>query len=289
VVYFGTNYPAPYGWTGGSILRYDWLTASLLGIALLRRERPASGGALLAIAALLRLFPALLLAGIALAGVGRWLRERRLSLSREERRAALGAAAAGLAFTGLSLAVSGPTSWSEFATNARTHLATPLANHVGLRTVLSHDPAMRSAEARDPALPDPMQPWKQARRERFASQALFFWVLVAGFGALVARAAAGAPGWVGAVLGVAWLPVASELTGYYWCVLAALALLGVRHPAMGPAVCALAAGGWAVGSLWHWTDEIHVWLSVLTVSFSVFTVLLVTPRRAAGGADSNRS
>src|SRR5262249_35320452 len=39
-VYFGTNYLSPYNWTGGAILRQDWLAASVLGVALLRRERP---------------------------------------------------------------------------------------------------------------------------------------------------------------------------------------------------------------------------------------------------------
>lgn len=278
VIYFGTNYAAPYGWTGGSILRYDWLAASLLGLALLRRGWPASGGVLLTLAVLLRLFPVFLLAGIALASGGRWLKERRPSLNGEERRIALGVA--------LTLAIAlpvcawlvGPESGAEFVRNSRTHLSTPLANHVGLRTVLSHDADHRSAVAHDPQLADPMGPWKEARRTRFASQQLFFWALVLGFGALVARAGAGAPAWVGAVLGVAWIPVAAELTGYYWSVLAALALLGGRHPVLLPGLCALSALGWAVASVWHWTDEIHVWLSVLTVAFCVFTVLLATPR-----------
>ena len=277
-IYFGTNYAAPYGWTGGSLLRYDWLAASVIGICLLRRDRPASGGALLMLASLLRLFPALILVGAALGIGGRWLAERRLSLSGFEKRAALGAISAGLILLPLSGWLAGPDSWSEFVRNSRVHLSTPLANHVGLRTVLSYDPAQRSAIARDPDLADPMAPWKQARRERFQSHAALFWVLAIGFGVLIARAAARQPTWVGAALGVAWIPVAVELTGYYWAVLAALALLSVRHAAMAAALCALSAASWAVASVWHWTDEIHVWLSVLGVAFSVFTVLLLTPR-----------
>lgn len=286
-IYFGTNYAAPYGWTGGSLLRYDWLAATGIGICLLRVDRPATGGALLALAALLRLFPALVLAGVALGVGGRWISTRRVSLTRFERRAALGAVATAILLAPLSGWVAGPDSWAEFTRNSRVHLSTPLANHVGLRTVMSYDPAQRSSVARDPDLSDPMEPWKRARRERFESQEAFFWALALGFGVLVARAAARQPAWVGAVLGVAWIPVAVELTGYYWSVLALLALLSVRHAAMAAAVCALAAASWGVASLWHWTDEIHVWLSVLGVAFSVFAVLLLTPRGVSGESDSS--
>ena len=75
-VYFGTNYLSPYGWTGGAILRYDWLAARVLGIALLRRERPAASGFLLAWATALRIFPGCLIAGVALGAAWRMLRAR---------------------------------------------------------------------------------------------------------------------------------------------------------------------------------------------------------------------
>ena len=77
------------------------------------------------------------------------------------------------------------------------------------------------------------------------------------------------------------VPIGAELTGYYWALLLALAFLMERHAVIGAALCGLAALGWLVGNTWHWTDQIHVWLSVLTVAFCVFCVLLVTPRRPA--------
>ena len=280
-VFWGTNYAAPYGWTGGSILRQDWLAATVLGICALRRERSASAGALLAIAALLRLFPALVIAGVALGTLGRFSRTRKLSLLASERRFAAGVLGAVAVAIPLSIAVNGTSSWREFAENSRVHLSTPLANHLGLRTVLSYDASMRTELARDATQDDPMGPWKQARREHFERYAALYGVLVLVFGALIARAAAAQPLWIGAVLGVAWIPVGAELTAYYWTVLLALAFLMERHGVMGAALCGLSALGWLVGNTWHWTDQIHVWLSVVTVAFCVFAVLLATSRGRA--------
>lgn len=279
-VWFGTNYASPYGWTGGSILRQDWLAATLLGICALRREHFASAGALLAIAVLLRLFPALVVAGVALGTLGRFAKTRSLSLLPAERRFVAGGLAAVAIALPLSLWVNGRTAWAEFAENSSVHLSTPLANHVGLRTVLSYDAEMRTELARDASLEDPMGAWKQARRERFDDFAWLYAALVAGFALLVARAAAGQPAWVAATLGLAWIPVGAELTAYYWALLMGLAFLWERHTVMGAAVCGLAALSWLVGNTWHWTDQIHVWLSVVTVAFSVFVVLLATPREA---------
>jgi hypothetical protein len=277
-IYWGTNYAAPYGWTGGSILRQDWLAATVLGICALRRERFATAGALLAVAALLRLFPVLVIAGVALGSAGRMLRARRLALAPAERRFAAGAVAAAAAGLLVSAFLMGPAAWGEFAHNSRVHLATPLANHVGLRTVLSYDASLRTEIARDASLEDPMERWKAARSQQFARFAWLYAALVAGFGLLIARAAAHQPLWVAAVLGVAWIPIGAELTAYYWSVLLALAFLHERHPSFGAALCGLAAIGWAIAEAWHWTDQIHVWLSVATVAFCAFAVLLATPR-----------
>jgi len=278
-VYWGTSYVTPFGWTGGSILRQDWLAATVLGIVLLRRDRPLGAGLALTTAALLRVFPVLAVAGVGLGMAGRWARRRRVDATRREARFAAGCAVALVLGVGLSAATTGGLStWADFAANSRTHLSTPLLNHVGLRTVLSHDPEATSEVARDPSLPDPMAPWKDARRERYAGRALLHGALVVGFLVLVARGAAFRPAWVAAVLGIAAIPVALELTGYYWSVLVCLAFLQRRHPTVGAGLAALAALSWGVSEIWHWTDPIHVWVSVLTVAFSVYVVLLVTHR-----------
>lgn len=282
-LFWGTNYLSPYGWTGGSILRQDWLVATVVGLCLLRRRRFAGGGALLTSAALLRLFPALVVAGVALGALGTMVAERRVALSPELRRFAVGGLAALLVWLPLSaVATGGLGSWADFAANSRVHLDTPLANHVGLRTVLSYDAAQRTELAREPLAADPMGRWKQARRARYAQRRWLHAALVLGFALLVARAAARRELWVAAALGVALLPVAAELTGYYWSVLLVLALLMERTPVMGFLVCGFAALSWAIAEHWHWTDQIHVWQSVAGVALAVLAVLVVTHARPRG-------
>ncbi|HVN40403.1 MAG TPA: hypothetical protein VMW19_19745 [Myxococcota bacterium] len=277
-VYFGTNYLSPYNWTGGAILRQDWLAASVLGVALLRRDRPVAGGAWIAWATLLRVFPGCLLAAVALGAAWRMVRTRSLRLRPAEIRFATGAAIVlALGFAVSSAATGGPSRWLEFAERSRVQLATPLANHVGLVTALSYDSRSRSELARNSSLEDPMAPWKEARRERFAERRPLFASIAVAFGLLLARAAAGQPLWIGAALGAALVPVALELTGYYWSLLLILAFLGERRPAIGPALCLFGISGYAASELWHWTDEIHVVVSVVGVALSFLAVWLCRP------------
>jgi hypothetical protein len=79
------------------------------------------------------------------------------------------------------------------------------------------------------------------------------------------------------VLGAAGIPVALELTGYYWSALLVLAFLGARRPAIGPVLCVFAASGYAVSELWHWTDQIHTAISVLGVLLAFYAVWLFRP------------
>jgi hypothetical protein len=276
-VFWGTNYLSPFSWTGGSILRQDWLAALGIGICLLRRERPLAAGVLLGIAALLRVFPLLVPAGVALAAAARMGRQRRIALGPSQRRFAAGLALAFAVVLPLSaLATGGFGSWLDFAANSRLHLATPLANHVGLKTVLSYDHQQRTELAGDASLADPMQDWKEARRRKFEGRRWLFAALVLLYALLVGRAASTHPDWVAAVLGVTLIPVATELTGYYWSALLVLAFLMEPRPVMGTALCGLAALGWWIGDRWYWTDQIHVWQSVATLAFCAFTTRLLT-------------
>jgi hypothetical protein len=236
-------------------------------------------------AALLRIFPVLLIAGVGLGAAGRMLKERRIRIEAAQRRFAVGCLAALAALVPLSvLATGGLGSWLDFARNSRLQLDTPLANHVGLKTVLSYDHAQRTERAREPSLADPMEPWKQARRAMFAQRRPLFWALVLGFAALVGRAAAAHADWLAAVLGIALIPIATELTSYYWSVLFALAFaMSVRAP-LGAALCGLAALGWWIADTLHWTDQIHVWISTVSVAFCVFAVLLLTERSSPTAA-----
>lgn len=231
----GVGWPWVWDWTGGSFLRMPWLTAAGLGLATLHRERGVLGGALLAISALLRGFPGVLLVALvppALAG------------GRTARRALVaGAVTLGLG-VGLSSLAVGPTAWPDFLANTAVHQDTPLTNDGGWPAFVAHDPAATGALARTDDL-DPFAAWKQGQRDRRASRAP---LVVAGWLATLAFL-----GWRGrrltaaeaASAGVLLVVMGFRMTSYYHVALLLLAPLATRRAASG---LALGAGALATNA-----------------------------------------
>jgi len=275
LLFWGTHYPSQYDWTGGSILRQLELAAVLAAVCCLRRERPATAGALLAGAVLVRIYPVLLLSGLALQVLLAPLAARRPRLSTAQRRLLLGGSLAGALLLALSLLSAGAGAWTAFAENSRLLLDTPLRNHMGLRTVLSYDPAARAQRVVDGSLEDPYAPWKQARQRSFAQRRALFWTLVAGFVALLAVAVRSQPDWVALILGAGLVPIAAELTCYYSAILVVFALLWGRTPPVAAALCGLSALGWLLVERFHFLDEIFTWISLATALFVVFATVWV--------------
>jgi len=278
-LYWGTNYPAQYGWTGGSFLRQGWLVASVTALCALRRGRPATAGALLAVATLLRIFPIFVAAALGVKVLSEMIRTRRLQLSQDHRRLLAGALVAGGVLFAFSLLAGGGTrAWGEFIADSRAHLATPLRNYVGLATVVSYDPGARSALTIDHAQDDPYAAWKDARRSAASERRWIFLALLGGYLALLARVAAREPDWVVGVLGIGLVLMAAELTCYYSAGLLAFGLLWQRRPSIGVALCALsAAGWWLAGSGREW-DEVFTAISLASVIFVAWATALLAHR-----------
>jgi hypothetical protein len=273
---WGTGHAWQFGWTGGSYLRQIELSAVLLGLGCLRRERPAAGGFLLATAALVRLYPVVLFAGPALQALVATGRARRLHLAPEHRRLALGALAAAALWLPAAAAWSGGAqSWLDFADRTRVLVSTPLRNHVGLRTLLAFDPAAPAHRLVDPALPDPYQPWKDARQRALAPRLPLFAALVGAYVALLAAAVRRQPAWAAVAVSACLVPVALELTSYYLAILAVCGLLWVRHPPVGVALVALSALGWALVDAFVHLDQIFTWFSLAAVAFALFAALWI--------------
>jgi hypothetical protein len=69
LIMLGTNWASRFFyWTGGALLRHDWLFYTVAVVCLLKKRWPFLAGVSLAYAALLRLFPGLMLLGPLLAG-----------------------------------------------------------------------------------------------------------------------------------------------------------------------------------------------------------------------------
>jgi hypothetical protein len=286
-VFFGCNPLSTYLWTGGAYLRQDWFAAAVIGICLLRKGRAAAGGAGLGYATLLRVFPGGFLLPIAVGlGLGFW-KERRL-----DRTAARVLAAALVAVALLvpisSAAVGGFKAWPAFVDNLEKQVGTPSANLVGLRTVLSFRPSARAEVLAEDGKDDAFARVREARRAGFRQLLPVYAVLVGGLlYALLRVARLRKEPWVLATLGIAVIPVMTELSCYYLSLLTVGALLHEEAPEVPVALLALAAGIHALQLGVGAEDVRYACASVLVVAFAGWLLWSRgTPPRpvAAGGS-----
>jgi hypothetical protein len=283
-LYWGTNYPARYWWNGGAYLRMDWLVASMIGICLVKRGKMAGGGAALTYGALLRIFPGFIVFGLIGKVLARMVRERRFVLAPEHWQFAKGCVAALVVLVPLSAALGGGgqklglDTWVGgsrdpvgFVQNSQKHLHTPLTNNMGLKTVVAFEYGTRAHVTRNMALEDPFQVWKAARNAAFEHRKVFFLLLVVGFMVLLGWAAEKQEDWVALALGVGMIPVASELTCYYYSFGLAFGFLYLKRPWAGAAACLLGAVSCAITAvpMWAWDDERYTWISLAYFLFII--------------------
>lgn len=123
---------ARFDFVGGSLLRWDWIAALLLGVAALARGAGVTAGVAVAYAALVRIFPVLFLLPLAIKLPGR--RSPDAGLLRT-----LGAAAAVIAVVVGLVAAAGEdrTFAREYLTKIRLHSQEVAANSVGLGSLLA--------------------------------------------------------------------------------------------------------------------------------------------------------
>ncbi len=137
VIDFCLIYGASFGWTGGAFLRYVWFAATLAAACCLHRGRFAPAGALLALAAALRVFPALFAVPLAFQALHRLWTERRLPRQHAHFFLAFGATALAL-FLLTGLQPRGFGAWSEFRQNMAKHMDTVSPNILGLTPLLAY-------------------------------------------------------------------------------------------------------------------------------------------------------
>ncbi|MGD8895014.1 MAG: hypothetical protein PVJ73_03165 [Acidobacteriota bacterium] len=264
--YFGLNFLSQFGWTGGSLLRYDWLFLLVAGVVALRTERPALAGFALASSTLLRVFPVCAFLGLGLKALAEVVQGRSLRPLLRYRRFAAGSLAAGVLLLSTSVLQNGRARiWTEFAENTTKHMATESVNYVGLPIFLGYDPASRIEIMTDPLLPDLVAAWRErvADSERRVRGA--HWAATAAFLLLLTMAVRRASDWTAATLGVGLMPILLKLSGYYysgWLVYAVL------WPVSAGSGLALAAFVWAtnvIPQVWPGADEMYAWLSLAAV------------------------
>ena len=280
-----TFFPCRFFWTGGAFLRWDWLFYTGAAVACLRKGRPWLGGLALGYAAVLRAFPGLLAAGPAVASIALVAKDGlRAGLRRPDVQANLrflaGAALAVALLVPASLAVTGgPDAYRAFLANTRKHQATPLTNHMGLRTVVAWRPAEVGRRLVDETAADPWLRWKEARLAAWRQVWPLSALLACTALVLLGRAARRRPEpWIAAALAALWIAFAVELTSYYYAFVLVPALLWMEKRSAGIALLALAAFSQLVSlgpflGMPTWRDGQYTLISLATVL--VFAGVLV--------------
>ncbi len=286
---FATSFPSRFYWTGGAFLRWDWIFYTVAAIACLKLDRPFLAGLALGYAALLRIFPGLLVAGPALALGWHVLRTRRLELT--FLRFFAGAAVSVVLLLALSLPIAGTSGYREFVQNSVKHTATPLTNYMGLRTVLAYRPSEAGRHLRTDQDVDPWGRWKSARLRAFEQAKPGFYVLFVGYVALLAFAVRDRPAWLAAALGATVPAFAIELTSYYYAFVFAVALAAHEREDVPNILLAMTAAtgviAWAPLPFFPtWWDEQYTGMSLvmvvgLTAILFRFAALQPKPRDAA--------
>jgi hypothetical protein len=164
--------------------------------------------------------------------------------------------------------------WQEFAANSRKHLATPLTNNMGLKTVLSYRTAHRAAVLSQGTDTDPFAPWKEARRRTAERLAPLTLLLAAASVVLFARRFRGEAPWLVAAAAVGLVPFTTELTSYYAAFLLVPALLVAARRVVGLRFAALALFSCVVPFLLSWDEDRYALTSL--------AVLVVLAAAASG-------
>ena len=259
-----------YFFIGGAFLRQDWLFLAVFGICLAKRGRMMAAGAALTWAALIRIFPAIILLGLFLKIVADSWQARRLAITAAHVRFAGGALLTLAVWLPLSLTVRGPDpgtlgTWTEFVSNTRKMAGTSSVNQVGLPVVLAFDPGMRSERVVQFWVDSPWDVWREGRQRTLHNRRFLRLTLVAGFLLLLALAARGRDDWIALTLGVAAIPVLVELSNYYYGILMAFACLWPLRPVAGVALVATALLSNLVLGVWTVEDDRYTAISVVVV------------------------
>jgi hypothetical protein len=138
IVFFFANFFTSFYFLGGSMLRYDWLAAAVIGVCCLKKGNYLAGGSLLAASALLRIFPVLFAAALGVKAILETIREKRVPTRYLKFFGAFLGFAALLAL--LLFTLGNPvTILSTYAGRMGLHNSIMLTNNVGLKMFVLAD------------------------------------------------------------------------------------------------------------------------------------------------------
>lgn len=229
---FATNQPSRWAWTGGSLLRWDWLFWMGASVCLAKREHYFSAGMCLAYSTLLRIFPIFLFVAPVLAMGYHFVKQRRLE--RRLLRLFLGAAlAVAVLLPAGAVASGGFAAYPAFVANTLKHQETPLTNNMGLRTVMAYRPSEVARLTRNDQLFDSFSRWKDARLKNFREAKPLYFAIVLCYLVLMGLAVRRAEPWQALALSTTFIAFGVELTNYYYSFIIVVALLYAKREVVG--------------------------------------------------------
>lgn len=136
----------------------------------------------------------------------------------------------------------GLESYKGFFAHIQTHKHTPLTNHMGLPTILSHNWEGRMRFTRNENLDDAFEGWKDGRNRRKDKLKLLQYGILAGLlgwiGWIMLKSRLL---WLGPALSLPLVMCLTDLTCYYYSVYIAAAVLALSRPSIGVTLLATAA------------------------------------------------
>jgi hypothetical protein len=281
VLFWGTQWPADFVFTWGGFLRQDWLCAVILAACCAKSGRHRWAGVLVAYAAVVRVFPALLAVGVVVAAAWHWRRSRSV---RPDHGAFLKGFFHGAVTLSLLAGVAvGPSSLPAFQHHIRAHARTPATNLMGLKTAVVFDYAERVEALLDTQKADPFSAWKSARAARSVARAPIFAALALSACAFLVLAMRRPQElWVTLAQSAVLLPILLESTNYYYSFLLLLPLLSALSTRFAVLSLSVAAAS-AAQLVWTRTaaslDVRCVVQSVLILGFGLAAAALVSRTR----------
>ena len=260
LIAFSTNFPSRWYWTGGSLLRWDWLFWMVAAVCLLKKERYFWAGTCLAYSTLLRIFPVFMFVAPLIALVYHYVKHKQL----EKRyfRFFVGAAVAVALLLPISVATAGGVqAYPAFVRNTIKHSETPLTNYMGLRTVVNYRPSEVGRLMRNDSLVDPWSRWKDARLKSFHEARPLFIGIIICYLVLIGLAVRGVDPWVATALSATLIAFGVELTCYYYAFIIVVGVLFAKYQVAGKWLLAVTAFtqfiGWApIQGMPEWLGKI---------------------------------
>ena len=251
---WGTGILWRYTWVGDAFLRHLWWLTALGGILALKRGLQASGGSMLTLATLFRIFPGAL-------GVGYLAHALRTSLQKRKIPSAHYRFAIGALGTLVTLLILTEWEWGQgvyvydnFVTKLKTFSSTPISNDIGLGVVSQWIfPASDTASL-------------LLRSTGSVLFIILFW-----------RAIQYVKDWEAAAAGALLIPILTSPANYYFSFFAIAALLSARRPRVGLILLATALLWNLNGLVLYQQHSEFYWASVIAVA-SCFAVVLELAR-----------